>query len=74
MKILVALIAIGAIFWIIRILSDSKQTKTPEATVENRRMLACDHCGLHIPEDEAIIEGSHSYCCAQHQRLGPKQG
>ncbi len=31
-------------------------------------MLACDHCGLHLPRSEALTSGAHHYCCAEHQR------
>jgi uncharacterized protein len=29
-------------------------------------MLACAHCGLHIPEDEAIRRHGKAYCCREH--------
>jgi uncharacterized protein len=31
-------------------------------------MVACARCGLHLPRAEAIAQGPHSYCCAEHQR------
>jgi uncharacterized protein len=35
-------------------------------------MLACAHCGLNVPQSEALIDGpSLSYCCEAHRRLGP---
>lgn len=34
-------------------------------------MLACAHCGVHVPQAEALVLGSLAYCCAEHQRLGP---
>ena len=29
------------------------------------------HCGIHIPQAEALMLGNRAYCCAEHQRLGP---
>ena len=34
-------------------------------------MVACAHCGVHIPQAEALMMGSQSYCSAEHRRLGP---
>ena len=31
-------------------------------------MVACQHCGLHLPRSEALTHGKHHYCCAEHQR------
>lgn len=72
MKILVALVAIAAIILILRTLSSRSKSGTARQSPKNQRMLACDYCGLHVPENEAIVDGSHSYCCAQHQKLGPR--
>ena len=30
-------------------------------------MIACDHCGVHVPESEAIREGDRLYCCEEHR-------
>ncbi|WP_423222030.1 PP0621 family protein [Ideonella lacteola] len=35
-------------------------------------MVACAHCGLHLPAADAIEgEGGRSFCSAEHRRLGP---
>jgi uncharacterized protein len=31
-------------------------------------MLRCQHCGTHIPENEAIKSPKGVYCCEQHRR------
>jgi uncharacterized protein len=38
-------------------------------------MLACSHCGVHLPRDEAL-EGSdgQAYCSEAHRVAGPRQG
>lgn len=35
-------------------------------------MLACAHCGLHVPESEGVKGGGHFYCSDEHRRLGPR--
>ncbi len=31
-------------------------------------MLACAHCGTHVPEGEALPGRQGHYCCAEHRR------
>jgi uncharacterized protein len=34
-------------------------------------MVTCGHCGLYLPQTEAIVEGDRYFCCAEHrQRAG----
>jgi len=37
-------------------------------------MLACAHCGVHLPASESLRLGSQAYCCAAHRDAGPKDG
>lgn len=31
-------------------------------------IVACVHCGVHIPRSEALTQGALHYCCMEHQR------
>jgi uncharacterized protein len=35
-------------------------------------MVDCAHCGLHLPASEALRDGAHAYCCAEHRAAGPR--
>ena len=35
-------------------------------------MVACAHCGLHLPRADATPQGSQHYCSAEHRALGPR--
>ncbi|MDD2546485.1 MAG: PP0621 family protein [Burkholderiaceae bacterium] len=39
-------------------------------TASPQDMVACAHCGLHIPRTEALGTDQKPYCCADHQRRG----
>ncbi|EIJ34284.1 PP0621 family protein [Thiothrix nivea] len=43
---------------------DNKQTSGK--ITKNTRMVRCLHCGLHIPEDEAISQGGKHFCSLEH--------
>ncbi len=38
-------------------------------------MVACAHCGLHLPRSDALVLGGPArpayYCCAEHRAQGP---
>ncbi len=38
-------------------------------------MVACCHCGVHLPQSDAVfsLEGQ-PFCSAEHQRAGPRKG
>ena len=31
-------------------------------------IVACVHCGVHVPRQEALAHGTLYYCCTEHQR------
>jgi len=46
------------------------QRGAPVAEIE--QMVACAHCGLHVPESESVRGGGSFYCSEEHRRLGPR--
>ncbi len=66
----VLVVAIG--FWRNGRSRDSAEHKVPPSPrALAQDMLACAHCGVHIPRTEALMLGNQAYCCAEHRRLGP---
>jgi uncharacterized protein len=76
MKYLLVLAVILVAIWIWRNnrISDSSadvpERKNPRAAPNAPvTMLACAHCGTHLPESEAIKGASGVYCSLEHRRL-----
>jgi len=42
------------------------ETARPDAPPVER-MVECAHCGLHVPESEAVAEMGRSFCCEAHR-------
>ena len=36
-------------------------------------IVACAHCGVHLPEADACHEGGHPYCSERHRDAGPRR-
>ncbi len=48
---------------------DMHNAEQPQARL-TERVVACEHCGLHVPESEGVHAGEHFFCCDEHRRLG----
>jgi uncharacterized protein len=45
--------------------------KPPPDKPATAKMVACAHCGVHIPESEAVRDGDRHYCSEAHRRKTP---
>lgn len=67
-KFLLLLLVIVAAWWLAKGFRRKNAAKdAPEAAPE--QMVNCSHCGLYLPQREAIREGDRFFCCAEHRRL-----
>lgn len=76
-KLLVFLLVLLGIYLLRRALVRSRgaarEGEARRATPQVERMVECAHCGLHVPESEAVAGDSRSFCCEAH-RLAYRQG
>ena len=69
LRLLIVFIVIALLVWLLR-RAPSRPQSPPR--VQQGQMLRCAHCGLHIPKDEAIMDGATPYCCADHRQAGQR--
>lgn len=77
MKYLVLLAVLAVVLGVWRSRQSRSEAPTPPAAAPRpplspQDMVACAHCGLHLPRSEALAEVGQMYCCREHQRLGPR--
>jgi len=71
LRIIIVLIGLWLVLLIIkRVLASRRKPPPTPATLDN--MIACDHCGVHIPESEALHDGKQRYCCEEHRTAAKK--
>lgn len=51
----------------------SRQPPARRPPAQPSAMVACRHCGLHLPASDALAGPDGPYCSAEHLRLGPAQ-
>ncbi len=42
-----------------------------DANIPRLPMVSCATCGLHVPRDEALLQGERYFCCDEHRRAMP---
>ncbi len=77
LKVLVVLLVVGvaAWFWLARNrigrTGGSRPASRGRDVAAPQAMVACAHCGLHLPAADAVADGALHYCSPAHRRLGP---
>ena len=71
MKWLLILLVVGGLLWWLRRERPPAAPSTPAQPPAPSAIVRCAHCGLHLPQADALADeqGEH-YCCAEHQRKG----
>ena len=55
--------------WLRKLEIMKQQNRQPSGQSKNNtRMLRCLHCGLHVPESEAISQGGNHFCSLEHAK------
>jgi len=71
---LVFLIVIALAAWLV--LREVRRLRDrPNRNTKKRRfakMVACDHCGMHVPESQAIRVNERVYCGEAHRRAAER--
>lgn len=75
MKFLVVLVVVVVGLWLL--LGRTKRrgavvdTKREPPPVAAQTMVACAHCGVHLPRSDAVADGALVYCSEAHRIAGP---
>ena len=75
MKFLLVIVVILVGAWLLfgRRGSRPSSVKPAAKTTGPQSMLACTHCGVHLPEAEAVKDAaSRPYCSEAHRLAGPR--
>ena len=66
---LVILLAIWAFKRSRRVSSDAPKDQRPATPAAPANMAVCLHCGIHLPQDEAVTGEKGLYCSTDHRAL-----
>lgn len=70
-RLLLWAVIVGVIvWWLMR--TRRRAAGRPGAARRAQAFAECAHCGVHLPVDEAIVDGRRSYCSEAHRLAGPR--
>jgi uncharacterized protein len=78
MKYLLVLVVVGVLVWMLMARQRSRSKGTPQHGAGRNgkpptEMLACAHCGLLLPPDEATHDAAgRAFCSPAHSLAGPR--
>ena len=69
-RLLSILVLLAVSFYVVKLamttLEKPLQKIKKDDPLNNNKMVKCLHCGLHIPEKEAIKQGDKIFCSLEH--------
>lgn len=71
-KFLLLILVVVAAWWLAKGFRrrDAEKDAHKDATeAAPEQMVHCSHCGLYLPQSEAIADGDKFFCSAEHRRL-----
>lgn len=82
MKYLLVLIVVGVGIWMLSARFRKGRERADHAATghtkeggprqgDPARMVACAHCGVHLPAAEAVLAGEMPFCSDAHRQAGP---
>jgi uncharacterized protein len=65
-----------AVLWLLRKTLGGRKSERVDDQKKDQAaaLVACAHCGAHLPKSDAYWKEGHSYCSLTHRNLGPKRG
>lgn len=67
-------IIVAAIWVWRRFISAPKRTGPPPGQDDAAPMVRCAHCGVHVPQAQALTQDQRWYCSQAHLERGPQAG
>ena len=71
-KFLLLIVILAAVWWLVkgfRRKDPGKDARRDATEAGPEQMVHCSHCGLYLPQSEAIADGEKFFCSAEHRRL-----
>ena len=74
-RLLILVLVVGLVLWLLFGRS-RKQAGDARAASRPRQPTAfavCAHCGVHLPMNDAVLDGQTAYCSDAHRLAGPRE-
>ena len=76
LRFLILALVVGVVVWLL--LGRSRKRATDSAANQRPQtpsaFAVCAHCGVHLPMNDAVLDGQTAYCSDAHRLAGPRDG
>ncbi|MDH4172855.1 MAG: PP0621 family protein [Betaproteobacteria bacterium] len=72
-RLILLALAVLVLVWLLRRALRARQGGAPKVPGAPGELVACAHCGVHLPRAEARSAPGGDYCSEAHARLGPRE-
>ena len=74
-RFLVLALVVGLVVWLL--FGRSRKRRVDGAAAEAAKtptaFAVCAHCGVHLPMNDAVLDGQTAYCSDAHRLAGPRE-
>lgn len=79
MKYLLVVCVVAAVLWLMlrprkAQRSAAARSASPPQGAQAQPMVQCQHCGVHLPRGEALVDARGTFCSQAHRLAGPRAG
>lgn len=72
-KLLILLVVVLAAVWLLRRPRIDAPARRPGKAAPTQAMVACAHCGVHLPQGDTVADaGGRLFCSTAHRLAGPR--
>lgn len=73
-RILLIMALVGVGIWLLRKALNHRKPPAPPADAKDSpdALVKCAHCGIHLPQVDAVWKEGRAFCSMTHRHLGPK--
>lgn len=73
MRFLILALVVAVVLWLLFGRKRARgATRTADRPPQPAAFAVCAHCGVHLPEHDAVREGQLVYCSDAHRLAGPR--
>ena len=71
LRVVLVVLVLGAILWWLAARSRVRPPDRSQAVRKPEAFARCAHCGVHLPLNDAVVDGGVAYCSEAHRLAGP---
>ncbi len=75
LRFLILALVVALVVWLL--LGRSRKRESGDRASSSKKVplsfAVCAHCGVHLPTNEAVLDGERAYCSESHRLAGPRE-